>query len=304
MGLGALGIMYGDFFAQKIGQENVIFLADEARCQRYAASRITCNGRENRFQYMTSAAYCQAFGKAQLLMYAVKGTALEAAIKLADAVTGSDTVIISVLNGISSEDEIERHLGGRGAVVHCVAQGMDALRQNESVTYSRIGELRIGITEKSEKKTRSLASLETFFDATNFAYKTEEDILRRMWCKWMLNVGVNQTVAVCAGTFADVHKEGAQREKMKAAMREVTQLAQAMKINVTDRDLNEYVSIIDTLSPAGMPSMRQDTKAGRKTEVELFAGTVIRLAEKHGVDVPVNRSLYAEIKAIEARQDA
>jgi 2-dehydropantoate 2-reductase len=45
--------------------------------------------------------------------------------------------------------------------------------------------------------------------------------------------------------------------------------------------------------------MQQDVEAGRKTEVELFAGTVIRLAEKHGLDVPVNRALYDEICAIE-----
>ncbi len=38
----------------------------------------------------------------------------------------------------------------------------------------------------------------------------------------------------------------------------------------------------------GEPSMRQDSKAGRKTEVALFAGTICELGEKHGIAVPVN----------------
>ena len=33
---------------------------------------------------------------------------------------------------------------------------------------------------------------------------------------------------------------------------------------------------------------------------EFFAGTVIRMAERHGLDVPVNRELYRKIKEMEA----
>ena len=298
IGLGALGIMYGDFFAQKLESDKVVFLAGADRCRRYAASTVTCNGRVNHFRFMTPEAYREAFGAAPLVMFAVKGTALEAAIREADAVTGLDTVLLSVLNGITSEEDIEAHFGRRGAVVHCVAQAMDALRKGTSVTYSRIGELRIGITEKTTAKTAALARLEEFFNRTAFAYQTEDDILRRMWCKWMLNVGVNQTCAVMDCPFSGVQQPEPARELMKEAMREVIALAKASGINVTEADLEEYVAIIDTLSPSGMPSMRQDTLARRATEVELFAGTVIRKAEKLGIDAPVNRRLFERITAL------
>ena len=46
--------------------------------------------------------------------------------------------------------------------------------------------------------------------------------------------------------------------------------------------------------------MRQDGLARRRSEVELFAGTVRALAAKHGLPVPVNDALYAEIRAREA----
>ena len=49
-----------------------------------------------------------------------------------------------------------------------------------------------------------------------------------------------------------------------------------------------------------MPSMRQDGMARRPSEVELFAGTVIAMAEKHHLAVPVNRFLYQKIKKMEA----
>ena len=46
--------------------------------------------------------------------------------------------------------------------------------------------------------------------------------------------------------------------------------------------------------------MLQDVEAGRKTEVEMFAGKVIELGKRHGVPTPINQSLFDLIKDIEA----
>ena len=69
---------------------------------------------------------------------------------------------------------------------------------------------------------------------------------------------------------------------------------------VTQKDLREYVAVLDSLNPEAMPSMRQDGLARRPSEVEFFAGTVIRRAEVAGLDVPVNRELYRRIKGMES----
>ena len=71
-------------------------------------------------------------------------------------------------------------------------------------------------------------------------------------------------------------------------------------MEIGEKDLNEYVDILKTLSPDGMPSMRQDGIAHRPSEVEMFAGTVIRLAEQHGILVPANRFLRQRVKEMEA----
>ena len=59
-------------------------------------------------------------------------------------------------------------------------------------------------------------------------------------------------------------------------------------VDLSENDLEEWVAVIDTLNPDGEPSMRQDCKAGRRTEVALFAGTVCELGRKHGIATPVN----------------
>jgi 2-dehydropantoate 2-reductase len=86
---------------------------------------------------------------------------------------------------------------------------------------------------------------------------------------------------------------------MKNAMREVMRLAQMENINLTQKDFDDYIELVDQMNPNGMPSMRQDGLQKRKSEVELFAGTVIKLADKHKIDVPVNKKIYETILKIE-----
>lgn len=292
LGLGALGILFGHQFAKTLGEENVFVLGDQDRLARYQEMKITSNGEPCRFQFK------EQVENIPLLIVAVKATALEEALETARASVGRDTIILSVINGISSEGIIGDALGHEH-VIPCVAQGMDAVKSGPALTFSKMGELCVGIPQDQPEKLPLLDAVTELFDRTAVPYTREPDILRRMWCKWMLNVGLNQVVMAEKGNYRTVQEPGPARERMKAAMREVISLAQKEGILVTEKDLEAYVDLTDTLSPEGMPSMRQDGLAGRPTEVELFSGTVLRMAEKWGLDTPVNRQLYRQVKAME-----
>lgn len=281
IGLGALGILYGNHFTKAIGKDRVRIVVNKERMARYQEQGISFNGEPCDFQYVDEKD--ASLEPADLVILAVKGTQLDDAIETARNQVGPDTTIISVLNGISSEEVIGAAFGGE-KIVHCVAQGMDALR--------------IGI-DAPEKQTR-LDAVAAFFEETGLPHVVEADILHRMWAKFMLNVGVNQVLMVKEGTFRDIHKEGPTRDLMIAAMREVLPIAQKEGINLTETDLENDLAIIDGLTPLGMPSMRQDGIAKRPSEVELFAGTILKRAKKYGLPAPTNQYLYDQVQAIEA----
>jgi len=126
------------------------------------------------------------------------------------------------------------------------------------------------------------------------------DMVRRQWGKLMLNVGLNQACMVFECDYGGVQKTGKARETMLGAMREAQRIAGLEGHVITDSEFDEWVALLDSFAPQGKPSMRQDGEAHRKSEVELFAGTMVRLAEKHGVDVPVNEWLYEKVREMEA----
>lgn len=297
VGMGALGIMYGDYFTRKLGKESVEFVANEERINKLKEKGVLCNGQRCDFVIVDEDVADKA---ADLLIFAVKATALEAAILTVRNKVSKDTIIMSVLNGISSEEIIGK-VYGTEKIIHCVVQGMDVIKDKNNVTYSQFGQICIGITEESNDKKQKLQDVVDLFKKIEIPYTLEKDIIRRMWSKFMLNVGVNQAVMIYEGSYETVQKSGEARDMMQSAMKEVITLAQKENVNVTMEDFYSYVELIDNINPNGMPSMRQDGLAQRKSEVELFAGTVIALAGKHKIDVPVNKKIYELVMKIESK---
>jgi 2-dehydropantoate 2-reductase len=297
VGMGALGILYGEFFTREMGKQRVEFIADENRIKKYREEGVICNGIPCDFNIVNE----NEKGKpADLLIFAVKATALDSAIITARNKVSKNTIILSFLNGISSEKIIGQAFG-MDKLLYCVAQGMDAVKIGNELTYSHMGQICIGIMEHEVDKKEKLQAVEDLFEKTGLPYTLESDITHRLWSKFMLNVGVNQVVMIYKGTYSTVQQPGEARELMKAAMREIIVLAEKENVNVTEKDLKEYVDLVDTLDPNGMPSMRQDGLAHRKSEVELFSGTVLALAKKHGVPVPVNQKIYEIIRDMESK---
>lgn len=296
IGLGALGILFGHHLSKRMPQGDLSIIADQERIRRYQRDSLYCNGERCRFNYLTPEDKGEP---ADLLIFAVKYNGLQDAVKAVKNQVGEHTIILSALNGISSEKIIGQTYG-MDKILYCVAQGMDAVKVGNQLTYAHMGMLVFGEGEPgliSERVKRAAQ----FFEGMAVPFEAVTDMNRRMWGKFMLNVGVNQTVAVYESNYGGIQKKGAARDTMIAAMREVMVLSEKEGINLTETDLTYWLNLLDTLNPEGKPSMRQDMEARRFSEVGLFSGAVLELGEKYGAATPVNQELYRRIKEIEAQ---
>lgn len=295
IGMGALGILMGDDMVSCLGKDQVWFIADQSRQERYREKGIWFNGRKMDF--------CMKLPKetapADLVIVAVKATGLSQAVKDMENAVGTDTTIISLLNGITSEEILGKAFG-MDKVVWCVAQGMDAVKTGTSLTCTQRGCLCIGRLPQETDKQKRVDKLVGLFEESGRKYTVEVDIKRRLWAKLMMNVGINQSCMVYETNYGGVQKDGAARELMIRAMKEVMRLSEEENVFLDDSDLKDYLDLIDGLTPEGMPSMRQDGLAGRPSEVELFAGTVKKLGQKYHIPTPVNDWIYDRVREMEA----
>ena len=302
VGFGSLGAMYAACFGAAMGPERVFVVADAARTERYRAEAATFNGEPIRVTYLTyeEAAERAAVQPFDVVLYAVKYGALPEAIEQSSPLVSLDTAVISVLNGITSEEVLAERFGW-DRVLLCIAQQMDSRKVGAVVTAGCVGVMALGVRDPEDAAQRAnLARVTEWLAAVEQPFIVPADIQHQLWGKLICNVGVNQACAVYDCCFNGIHVPGEAREAMIAAMGEVAAVGRACGIALTDDDVAYWLDIIDHLNPAGMPSLRQDVLARRPTEVELFSGTINRLGAAHGIHTPQNERFYAAIKELES----
>lgn len=293
VGLGALGAMFGAQLHRALPSGCLRAIVNEERMHRYQKAGIEINGERCDFEYILPGADVPA---ADLVIFATKFNDLGDAVKEAESQVGPETAVLSLLNGISSEEMLKEAFGEE-KVLYCVAQGMDVRKKDSKVQYEHMGLLSFG--ERKGAPSQRVLALTRLLDQAGIAWETPADMENKLWSKFMLNCGVNQAAMVFNTNYGGLQQTGEAREAMLAAMREVLRLAIAEGIQLSEKDIDYWMEVLDNLAPQGFPSMRQDADAKRYSEVELFSGTVRKLGRKHQLPTPVNDSFYESIKKIE-----
>lgn len=293
-GLGAIGSLYASKIFE-VDPHHVAVIADQTRIERYQKDTVTVNGKIYPFEYVLPTGPDEP---ADLILIAVKQHHLRESIEAIRRFVGAETIILSLLNGITSES-ILGEVFGSDKLLYAFVVGTDATRQGTTTKYSNTGKIVFGEKNNRILSPRVQAVIE-FFDRYHIAYQVPEDMERELWWKFMLNVGINQTSAILQANYGVFQRGEEAQWLMASACREVIQIAEQKGINLTESDIDRAIQIIKTLAPEGKTSMCQDVEAGRKTEVEIFAGTVIELGQKHGIPTPVNEVLWRMLKTIES----
>jgi len=289
-GLGAVGLTYAcklkDICELKI-------LADESRIKKYTTTLPELNNKKITLNYISP----NENWTPDLIVIATKSSGLDSAIEYINNFVSSKTIIISLINGISSENKIAEKYG-RDKILHSYFIGHSAVREGNKVTQDGVGKIVFGSPyDENIKKVKILAE---FFEKNNIDYETPDDIIYSSWLKFTLNIFSNQASAIMNLTFGDMKKE-AFRPFAKKIASEVSLIAKKEGVKNAEDLVMDSIKALSGMVDSGQTSMLQDILAKRKTEVDIFAGEIIRLGIKHKILTPYNQVMYDMIKVLEGK---
>ena len=284
-GLGALGITY----AVKLKDVcNLKILADTSRINKYKKNTPIFNNELIDLNYITP----QDSFDADLIIIATKSTGLNSAIEYIKNFITPNTIIISLLNGISSEDKIKKTYPN-SKVFRSFFIGHSAIGEinEDSVRqYSQDGVGKI-VFEPTEE-------LENFFSKNNINFEVSNNIIQSQWIKLGVNVILNQLSAINKCTVGELRAKNGYPDLAKNLLIEVDNIAKAQNIeieNFTEKVLEATALVADD----GLTSMYQDVISKKKTEVDIFSGEIIQLGKIYGIKTPYNEEIYSKIKLLE-----
>jgi 2-dehydropantoate 2-reductase len=299
LGAGALGAMYATQFHTS-GAFDVSLIASGARRERLLADGLVVNGTPYHLPVVDPS---QAASPADLILVALKHHHLAGALAGLDKLVGENTLFLSVMNGLDSEEVIGAAYGPE-KVLYAIALGMDAVREANRVDYVNAGRIVFGEAANetlNEALSPPVRRVGEAFDRAGIAHETPPDMIRMLWWKFMINVGMNQATAVMGATYGVMKTSPDAQALMKALMREAIALAEAAGVDLSEDDLTAWNRVLATMAPLGKTSMLQDVEAGRKTEVEIFGGKVIELGRQYGIPTPVNEVFTRILRVLEGR---
>ncbi|MAT45594.1 MAG: 2-dehydropantoate 2-reductase [Anaerolineaceae bacterium] len=292
-GAGAMGAAYASKFFEH-DPDSIAFIASGDRYERLRNDGLIINKKQ---VFIPVYSPEDKPASPDLIIVALKHQHLKGALPDLQNLVGPNTTILSVMNGLDSE-KIIGEVYGMEKMVFAISVGIDAQRFNNYIRFDHIGTIFFG-----EKTNQILSSrvlhLQSIFTTAGIPFKTPEDMVRIMWWKFMINVGTNQPSAILSAPYGVFQTSEHAQHIMEAAMNEVITIAQAAKVNLVKKDIQDWYTFLLSLNPKGKTSMLQDIEAGRETEVEIFAGKMIELGKTYQIETPVNEILYHAIKVLQ-----
>ena len=229
IGLGAVGASYAARISDAHPEAELRVVADGPRAERVRREGVVVNGERYRFPVVEPG---QSVTLADLVIVAVKCHHLPEAIEQLAGQVGPDTIILSLLNGITSEAEL-RAAYPQASIPLAVAVGIDAVRDEAGVRYTTLGWVEFGDPVPGEPSA-GVVRLEGLLAAAGVPFVVKSDMLHALWWKFLVNTGVNQVSALLDAPYGLVQTAGPARDLMIAAQREVVAVAQASGVDLTE----------------------------------------------------------------------
>ncbi len=296
IGLGAIGAYFADSILPHLG-DDLRIIANSGRKQRLLSEGLVINGRRQNFNVISSDT---GTGFSDLVIICTKFDELKGALGDVRSQVGPDTLIMAPLNGVESED-IAASVYGWDRVLYSLMR-VSSVRKNNEVTFDPATSFVEFGQQKNDPGSYSdkVNVVKEFFDRVGIKSMIRPDMIQAIWEKYVCNVSENQVSALMKIPFGAWGTDEHANAMRIAVADEVIAIARKKGIMI-DRDYaKNHIEFLKKLPPDNMSSTLQDILAHRRTEVEMFAGTVMRMGKEAGVATPLNEFLYHAIKLMES----
>lgn len=305
VGAGVIGSLYAAHLARVADVSVLTRRAEHAEALERDGLRVS--GKSDFTARLRATADAAALPEFDLGIIATKATEVEEAARRLGGRFAPATVM-TIQNGLGAEEVVRRH--GTWRLVSAVTF-MSGFRHSDThVEYELDTETWMGPYAGTVAYER-VQALERLLEDAGLRARAFPDLRPAQWSKLIFNATVNTVAAVTnlphVSAFSATDAPADLGHLVRDLMDEGRRVAAAAGIELHEDPWEMNVLAVrrgETEAAEGhyahVPSMLEDVRAGRRTEVDFITGALVREAERVGVDVPLHRAMYRLVRAREA----
>lgn len=234
-------------------------------------------------------------GGSDIVMIACKAYDVVSLAPLAETLLKETGLAFTISNGLGHVQTLAQHIGQHRTLAATTTHG--AYKESDGrVRWAGKGELHLASTSFGPSNA-SVEGLVQVLDSAGLSPVLKEDANEMVWGKVMLNLSINPLAAL-AGVKNGALLSPGLFDACMTIYREAAKVARLERITVVDEvGFEHHLRQVLEATSENSCSMLQDIKRGRPTEIASLNQAIVRLAEGHGLEVPVNQLMTSLILA-------
>lgn len=298
VGAGAMGSIFGARFHQADHDTVLVDVAQPLVDAINADGVTVVRGDAETVTRVPATTDPAAIGPVDIVVFFTKCYHTSSAAEGARPLVGPDTVIASLQNGWGNGDVLAAAYPP-GQVVVGVTYNSGLLQAPGRVLHPAEQPTLVGsFADGGDGAARLAEALESAGLATTVASPVRPEI----WKKLILNAASLPASALTGMTAGALATSKDMLDLVSETTREAVAVARALGYDIDfDERIGTILGLVEKAGPT-KASMLQDVEAGRRTEIDVINGAVVRAADEVGVAVPVNRTLMQLIKGWETNR--
>lgn len=287
MGAGAVGCYYGAMLA--LAGHQVVLVGRPAFVEAVSENGLVLEKEGKRLPVEVQASTDPAIvhGADVVLVCVKSGDTEHAGREIAPHLLATARVL-SLQNGVSNARTLSAILGRE--VLPVVVYVASRMNGAGVVRHEGRGELELSEHGASE--------VITLLNHAGIGTKASPDVLQSLWSKLIVNCAINPLSALMRLPYGKMVEQDGIPHLMEGIALEALRVAEAEGVTV-DLKVFDIIRSIPVTMAGQYSSTAQDLMNGKLTEIDFLNGEVVRLAAKHGLDAPINRTLTLLVKNAE-----
>jgi len=305
VGAGAVGSFFGAMLARAGHRVTLIGRAPHVQAIERDGLQLHMAGRVENVRIAASTELA-ALRDADLVLFCVKSTDTDAVARQIAPLLAPDALVLSLQNGVDNAAMLARQV--RQTVVPAVVYVATAMPEPGTVKHFGRGDLVIGPRDAAAAQDAALAArlqaVADLFASAQVPVRISPEVMVELWSKLMVNCAYNAISGLAQLPYGRMAALPAIREVQRAVVQEVVAVAQADGQNLPLAAALEAMERIAGAMPAQLSSTAQDMARGKPSEIDHLNGFVARRGAELGIATPVNQTLHALVKLVEAGRAA
>ena len=205
-----------------------------------------------------------------------------------------NAIIVSMQNGIENE-KILSDVFGADRVIGSVVFISSQLERPGYINHMGFGKVVFG--ELNGETTQRVQDLKQLFLDAEIPAEVTDSINKELWKKLILNTAYNGYTCLIEGALKYFYDVPEAVEMFYKTLLEGQMLARLEGFDITDEEIAQIMLVTKSDGFLNFKtSTLQDLEKGKPLEIDAIQGIMLQIAQKHNVDMPLNKFLYSMLQ--------